>query len=127
MLKKLHEVQFFAGGRLIIKNQALTHLRISSLHFTLRQKSSSLILNPTTYLQHMTHTTNPTPGQYYSLFPTYFAVSQLHSVRNTCTSTLLLWFTPAFFDSTFHSSFDYFNQLLAHASPGKWLFVVNKG
>ena len=75
----------------------------------------------------MTQTTNQTPVQYYSVFPTYFAMSQLHSVRNTCTSTLLLWFTPAFFDSTFHSSFDYFDQLFAHTSPGKWLFVVNKG
>ena len=83
---------------------------ISSVHFTMRLKSLFL----TTCHQHMTHTTNQTPVQYYSHFPTCFA---------TCVTTSSVY--PNFLRQ--HSSLvlRLLRPAFAHTSPGKWLFVVN--
>ena len=95
---------------------------LNSLQFTLRLKSLFLILTPTPFHQHDTHTTN----QPNSHFPTYFFKLHLHSVWNTSTlwlsglqrpSSAALFTCPSIASTRF----------IAHASPGKWLFVAYLG
>ena len=95
----------------------------------MRLKSLSLILTPTTLHRHITHT-QPTKLPFIT-FPTYFSkfftqsgilqlnFSGLHQLSGLQRpSSTALFACP----STTSTSF-----FCTHASPGKWLFVVNLG